>query len=106
MLPSRRQVWAERLNRYHACSQTVKDFCQAENVSVPSFYKWKKKLADAEAADPPAFVPVNLADQPGSDLELVLPGGATLKLSVQMSDAAMRKTLSAVVAVTAGADAS
>lgn len=106
MLPSRRQVWAERLNRYHASSQTVKDFCQAENVSVPSFYQWKKKLADAETVAPPTFVPVNLTTQPGDDLELVLPGGATLKLSVHMSDAAMRKTLTAVVAVTTGADAS
>jgi hypothetical protein len=106
MLPSRRQVWAERLNRYRASSQTVKDFCQAENVSVPNFYQWKKKLTEAEAATPPAFLPVNLAGQPGDDLDLVLPGGATLKLSVQLDDAPMRKVLAAVVAATAETDAS
>ena len=72
MLPSRRQVLAERLNRYHASSLTVKAFCQAENVSVPSFYQWKKKLAQAGVAATPAFVPVNLAAQSRDDLDLVL----------------------------------
>jgi hypothetical protein len=100
MLPSRRQVWAERLTRYHASSQTVKAFCQAENVSIPNFYKWKKKLAA------PAFVPVNVASQSGDDLDLVLPGGATVKLSVRLEDASMRKVLAAVVAVTTEGGAS
>ena len=100
MLPSRRQVWAERLNRYHASSLTVKAFCQAENVSVPSFYQWKKKLAEAKVETMPAFVPVSLSTQPGDDLDLVLPGGATLKLSVQLDEASMRKDLDAVVAAT------
>lgn len=104
MLPSRAQVWAERLDRCQASSLTVKAFCQAENVSVPSFYQWKKKLTQAEAA--PAFVPVNLISPLSDDLELVLPGGATLKLSTQLDDAAMRKVLSAVVAATTQADAS
>lgn len=106
MLPSRRQVWAERLTRYRAGSQTVKAFCQAENVSVPSFYQWKKKLAQAGVAATPAFVPVNLAAQPRDDLDLVLPGGATLKLSMQLDDTSMRRVLGAVVAATSQADAS
>ena len=106
MLPSRRQVLAERLNRYHASSLTVKAFCQGENVSVPSFYQWKKRLAEAEVETMPAFVPVSLSTQPGDDLDLVLPGGATLKLSVQLDDMSMRKVLDAVLAATSQADAS
>ena len=100
MLPSRRQVWSERLDRYRTSSQTVKAFCQAENVSVPSFYQWKKKLADAEPSASAAFVPVNLPAQPTDELDLVLPGGATLKLNLQLDDTPMQKVLAAVVAVT------
>lgn len=98
MLSTRRQVWAERLDRYRASSLTVKAFCQAENVSVPSFYHWKKRLAQAEAA--PTFVPVNLTNQASDDLDLVLPGGATLKLHVRLDEAAIRKVIAATLAAT------
>lgn len=106
MFPSRHPVWAERLDRYHASSLTVKAFCQAENVSVPRFYQWKKKLAQVETPQRPAFVPIELSGQGNDDLDLVLPGGATLKLNTQISDASMRRVIAAVVEVTARADAS
>ena len=106
MVPSRHQVWAQRLGRYRRSSLTVRAFCQAENVSVPSFYQWKKKLAQAEAPPSPAFVPVELSRQYANDLDLMLPGGATLKLNTQLSDASMRRVIAAVVEVTAQADAS
>ena len=106
MVLSRHQVWAERLSRYHASSLTVKAFCQAENISVPSFYQWKKKLAQADVLRPPAFVPVELSGQAGDELDLVLPGGATLKIPEKIDEAAMRKVFAAVVEVTARDDAS
>jgi len=43
------KLWAERLGRYGKSGLTVARFCQAEGVSQPSFYLWKKKLADARA---------------------------------------------------------
>ena len=106
MVPSRHQVWAQRLGRYRRSSLTVRAFCQAENVSVPSFYQWKKKLAQADAPRTPAFVPVELSAQGGDDLDLVLPGGATLKIPAKIDDASMRRVIAAVVEVTAQADAS
>lgn len=104
MLPTRAQVWAERLDRYRASSLTVKAFCQAENVSVPSFYQWKKRLAQTQAA--PAFVPVNLTSPASDELDLLLPGGATLKLNVQLDEAAIRKVLAATIVATCEATAS
>ncbi|TWU10542.1 hypothetical protein Poly21_44470 [Allorhodopirellula heiligendammensis] len=102
-MPSRRQVWAERFSRYQASSLTVKAFCQAENVSVPNFYQWKKKLAAAATGATPAFVPVNLNLQHTDELDLVLPGGATLKLNVQLDEAVIRKVIAATIAVTSQA---
>ena len=41
-----RLVWQERLRRFReAGSVSVAEFCRQEQVSVPSFYGWRKKLA-------------------------------------------------------------
>ena len=77
---STRRAWAERLTRFESSGQSVLDFCRAEAVSGQSFYYWKRKIADP--ASPPAvpdFLPVRIS--PASPVELVLPGGATLRLS-------------------------
>jgi len=39
------QQWAGRLERFRNSGQSVTKFCEAEGVSQPSFYQWKKKLA-------------------------------------------------------------
>ena len=44
--PIKVQQWKERLERFARSGLTVVQFCQAEHVSQPSFYQWKKKLAD------------------------------------------------------------
>lgn len=77
-----RRAWAERLARFDASGLSVLDFCRAEAASAQSFYYWKRTLAtpaDAPASAAPDFLPVRLASTP--TVELVLPGGATLRLS-------------------------
>lgn len=37
--------WSERLERFAKSGQTVSEFCRAEGVSSPSFYKWRQRLA-------------------------------------------------------------
>ena len=44
--PIKVQQWRERLERFAQSGQTLVQFCQAERVSQPSFYQWKKKLAE------------------------------------------------------------
>ena len=44
--PIKVQEWTKRLERFALSGQTVVQFCQDERVSQPSFYQWKKKLAD------------------------------------------------------------
>ena len=38
------QVWTDRLRRFTTAGLTVVQFCQQEQVSVPSFYQWRKRL--------------------------------------------------------------
>lgn len=85
--PTKVRQWSDRLERFAESGQTVAQFCQAEGVSQPSFYQWKKKLGTgrrirggkskrseqssrAKAAqrggtNEPAFQPVHWAPLPG-----------------------------------------
>jgi transposase len=84
-----RQAWAERLARFPHAGLSPAQFCAHEGVSLPSFYAWKRRLtaqaldaatAPAPAGDPvPRLLPVRLPP-PGAAPELVLPGGAVLRL--------------------------
>ena len=42
---ARIEQWLERLNRFRQSKLTVAEFCQQEEVSLPSFYQWKRRLA-------------------------------------------------------------
>jgi hypothetical protein len=42
--PVKRRQWAQRLERYRQSGQTVARFCEAEQVRVPTFYPWRRKL--------------------------------------------------------------
>jgi hypothetical protein len=39
-------VWGERLRRFEQAGLTVAEFCRQEGVSAPSFYQWRKRLAN------------------------------------------------------------
>jgi transposase-like protein len=56
-------VWGERLRRYERAGLTVAEFCQREGVSVPSFYQWRRRLAEAS----PVAGSTRSPRRPGSD---------------------------------------
>lgn len=78
-----RRRWAERLDRFRWSGLTVAQFCDAEGVSAPSFYAWKRTLA---AAPSPTVVPIRVTPSPApaSAIELVLPGGAIVRFPVDV----------------------
>ena len=71
--------WRSRLRRFQSSGMTVTQFCQAEQVSAPSFYQWRKRLATSRRNQaPPTFVPVRLTQAAG--VEIQLPNGARVCL--------------------------
>jgi len=83
-----RQIWLDRLAPFPASGLTVAQFCAIEAVSLPSYYFWKRRLAD-EAQAPttqdqggdrgPRLLPVKL--QPAAPaVELVLTTSAIPRL--------------------------
>jgi hypothetical protein len=81
------QQWAERLERFARSGLTVAQFCQDESVSVPSFYQWKKKLADQASqpsspakSSPSAFRAVDLIPPSQSATTVRLANGIEIEL--------------------------
>lgn len=106
-MPSHRQVWTERLERYRRCSLTVKEYCRRERVSVPSFYQWRKKLGQpspvgVKPVTAPAFLPVRIEPSHAvGQFVITLPGDATLAIDDTVDEPKLRKILASVIAVTA-----
>ena len=81
-----RAAWAERLARFARSGLSPTQFCAAEGLALPSFYAWRRRLAadvswdateSGDADGGPRLLPVRL---PPAAVELVLPGGAVLRL--------------------------
>ncbi len=39
-------LWRDRLARFRKSKLTVAEFCRQEGISNPSFYQWRKRLAE------------------------------------------------------------
>lgn len=87
---ARRRGWSERLRRFAQCDLTVAAFCEAEGVSTPSFYQWRRRLDSRGMESRPAaprmtrqtFVPLQVAwpAPKGAPVEIHLPNGARIYL--------------------------
>ena len=85
--------WIERLQRFERSGQTVARFCEAERISPPSFYLWRKRLGIASRRSrsrasgsrgrrrPSAFQPVfMIPPQAAPNATIRLPNGVVIEL--------------------------
>ena len=85
--------WTERLQRFERSGQSVARFCEAEHISPPSFYLWRKRLGIASARSrsvasgsrgrrrPSAFQPVfMIPPQAAPNATIRLPNGVVIEL--------------------------
>ena len=90
-----RQLWVERLARFVTAEQSVAAFCAAEGVSTNAFFYWKRRLAAPFAPDAqPSFVPIRVTTPAG--VEVVLPGGAVLRIAPGCDLAFVRSLIDAL----------
>lgn len=83
---SKEELWRSRLQRFQASGLSVTRFCEREQISMPSFYHWRKRLATPAAADSSlatTFVPVRLTQV--AAVEIHLPNG--IRICVPPGDA-------------------
>jgi transposase len=81
------QEWVERLERLQSSGLTAAKFCEAEGVSLPSFYQWKRKLtapanpAQDSTRGPSAFTAIELRPSAPAMTTIRLPGGVAIEFS-------------------------
>ena len=94
-----RQAWADRLARHSASALSVAAFCASEGVSANSFFYWKRRLATPTATPAseslPRFLPVHV-HAANAPVEVVLPGGAVLRLAPGCDPAFVRSLVDAL----------
>jgi transposase len=88
--PRKEQFWRDHLKRWGASGRTIRDYCAKHRLSEPSFYAWRRTVAQrGRTADVPpdepavTFLPVQVqADLPVPSpvLELVLANGRLLRI--------------------------
>jgi len=110
--PIKVQQWTERLVRFDQSSQTVAQFCQNEGVSQPSFYQWKKKLADpnkrpssTRESSPVAFQALEVTSLPLSATTVRLANGVEIELGgdLRIVQAVVKQLLEAPAAANSSA---
>ncbi|MFT5155149.1 MAG: hypothetical protein ACI841_005159 [Planctomycetota bacterium] len=79
--------WRTIMKQHEISGLSRLAFCQQEQISKPSFDKWKRRLAGVEESKSSPFVELSLpssdsASVPavaGNEFEMVFPGGVVLR---------------------------
>ena len=85
---STERFWRATLRQWRRGGLSVREFCRQHGLAEPSFYCWRRTLAERDAAQP-RFVPVRVAteakagtpaDASAGAVELVLDAGRRLRI--------------------------
>lgn len=82
------KVWRERLERFGTLEMKVKEFCVEEDVSVASFYDWRRKLAkpmadrDGQEDGEPSYP----SERPSSVFAPIVVGPLPATVSIRLPD--------------------
>jgi transposase-like protein len=102
------RLWRGILRRWDSRKQTVREFCAEHGVSEPSFYSWRRIIAERDeqaaarlnsttpaANDPPTFVPVQVVAGPPAApmLEVVVVPNRIVRVPPEFDAATLRRLL-------------
>src|SRR5271163_3305465 len=97
--PRKERLWRRTLRQWRTSGLSIRAFCQQHDLSEPSFYAWRRILADRDA-QPVAFVPLQVlpddppapvTDDATSGLELLLPSGRVLRIGPSFDAATLQR---------------
>jgi hypothetical protein len=99
--------WRRKLEHWRRSGSSIRAFCARHRLAEPSFYSWRRTLAQREA-DAVPFVPVQVVADPcpaeplpaaAVGLELLLAGGRVLRIGPDFDGPTLQRLL-AVLAET------
>lgn len=112
---AKERYWREVIEGWRRSGGGVRQWCMQRQISEPSFYSWRKRLAKRDAAAAPlppvrrrvrrkrapaAMIPVEIvppSNQPQSaSLEITLGGGIHLLVRAHCQPALLREALAAL----------
>jgi hypothetical protein len=91
---STQQKWMDLIRQHKQSGAAVKVFCRERNVSEPSFYSWRKRLAKSQTV---RFALVEASGSAAKDhapVELILASGDRLRIASGVDVATLRTVLS------------
>jgi hypothetical protein len=105
--------WRHQVAAWRRSGQTIRAYCLAEGLSEPSFYSWRRILAERQETRPAKvvagstgsasstslFVPVRLVEEPCDKvpaLDVVVRGGRIVRVSAGFSAQALREVVAAL----------
>ena len=95
---SKEQFWRRMVRQWRGSGLSVRDFCTDRGISEPSFYAWRRTIAERDANA--AFVPVHVVPdaRPAGDasrqgLELLVSGGRVLRIGPGFDEPTLRRLL-------------
>ena len=93
----RAEYWRQQIAEQARSGLSVKQFCRQQRLTEPSFYFWRKRLAQPP---PLRFALVETAPLPPPatepELELVLTTGERLRIGAGVETTALQRVLEAV----------
>ena len=107
---NKEQFWRRMVEGWRRSGLSVRAFCARNGLAEPTFYAWRRTLAQRDAAPQttaPAFLPVQVIAKPstprapttepapdgGAPLELVLGSGRRLRVGVGFDGPTLRRLL-------------
>jgi hypothetical protein len=98
---NKERFWRRVVRQWRNSGLSVRAFCADKDLAEPSFYAWRRTIAERDAAAV-RFVPVHIVpgEQPvaadsgsNSGLELVLPAGRRLRIGPGFDAATLQRLL-------------
>jgi hypothetical protein len=90
------QQWRRWIGQWQHSGLTIRAFCERHHLSQPSFYAWRRAIQQRDAVAS-TLVPVQFVpdDEPvaAGIVEVVLPGGPTLRVPPRFDAASLRQLL-------------
>jgi transposase-like protein len=94
------QFWRDVLRRWHDSGLTIRAYCRQRSLAEPSFYFWRRELAQRDLQTPLAnspavtFVPLTVRPEPvavEAMVEVVLANGRRLRVPVGVAADVVRE---------------
>jgi hypothetical protein len=98
---SKERFWERMIRQWRNSGLSVRDFCAEKDLTEPSFYAWRRTIAQRDAAAV-HFMPVRVVEEEtrgatehggNSGLELVLASGRLLRIGPGFDAATLQRLL-------------